>query len=157
MASTHLEFLQQWNQSDSIAKLLDQLALYQFVQLNGLQTLQLTASPRLILYKYQNPITGDTITLGESQSLSVGKMHSLQSLARGFGYLFEFPNVKFQHGPGYFGVNRKANPEQVPAEVRLKGTYLNIFESEAGVLCIGRIPPNLVDRYGFKDYDKKVN
>ena len=143
-----------WNRQEAIAKLLEQLVLYQFVQLNPLKSLNLSFPPRLILYKYQNPIIGDdSITLGEEQALAIGKMYSLTSLTRGFGYLFEFPNIKYFHGPGYFGVNRRMNPENSKSEVRLKGQYLNVFESETGVLCIGKIPPTYVERYGFKQHN----
>ena len=154
MVSQVADLITRWNEQPSAAQLLSQLTVYQFIRLNELELLELHFPPHLVLYQYQQPVSGDgAISLGETKNLVIGKMHPVLSLNSEFGYVFEFPNVKVYHGHGYFGVNRYANPEVMPAEVTLKGQYLNIFESESGVLCVGKIPGRLVERYGFKNQD----
>lgn len=152
MSAQVTQFLERWHGDKAVADLLKRLARFQFIRLNPLSSLELRFPPHLIFYKYEDPIIGpEGVTVEEPTQLPLGKMFTMHSLIGTFGYLFEFPNAKVVHGPGYFGVSRRANVADTEAQVTLKSTYLNIFSSEIGVLCVGKIEPNFVERYGFKD------
>ena len=152
MANQVEHFLEKWRETDGIAELLARLVRYQFVQLNPLRSLELRFPPHLIFYKYQDPVIGpEGVQVGEAQQLALGKMYTMHALAGAFGYLFEFPNARFLHGPGYFSINRRNQAEIIDAQVTIKSQYLTIFSSEKGVLCVGKVPPTYVERYGFKN------